>query len=1282
MKFQSPSGLKLWIPHSILFIFIAAIIILGYRYYQIQKEHIRQQKCDELTAIAELKLGQVVQWREECSSTANRIFRTVVLARQVESFFNMPGAVKQRQELLTWMESFQSRGFYSDIFLVDTQGNVRLSVATQSSTPGFYAQDLIRESLNYRRVIFLNLHASEAKPHARIDLVIPLLAGDRKDSVAIGAFLVRIDPSKILFPLIQSWPIPSRSSETVLIEQQGDSIVFLNELAEGKSPELMLRLPATEKTSPAAMAVSGIEGVVEGIDSRGIPVLAWLKAIPNSSWYMVAKIDQAEIYAPIREQFTTICIIIFLLISSALSIFAVWWRNQRVKFYRKQLDAELNRQMLMRHYDYFIKYANDIILLYDQNGLILDYNDRACQTYGYTREEMLNKNIRDLQAKEMHLANESYGAQWMEQKNILFECDQHRKDGTIFNAEVSKRFYEIEGKQFYQCIIRDITERKRTENELKKNENKLKELFDSAPVGYHELDEKGNVINVNQKELNMLGFSLEEMIGWPVWEFIADREESRKKVQAKLAGILPAGKNTEQNYTRTDGTSFPVLADDLILRNEHGEITGIRTTILDITERKQAEVKILKLNRTYAILSNINKLIVRERDRQKLFKSACQIAVDDGKFRMSWIGLLNETTGAIEPVAYAGFTDDYLRTLHITVRDTPEGGWPTGIVLRGGRSVISNDIEHDPLMIPWREKALSLGYRSSAAFPLRIANKTIGAINFYASEPHFFDEEEIQLLDGLAMDISFAMESLKMEEQRKQSEIKNAEQARLLEVALDSIVVRDIDNKLLFWNKAAEKLYGWTFEEARSLDVLRLVADDGRLKYEQSMKEFMQKGEWEGELPQKTKDGRLLITYSRWTLVRDQDGKPTARLIITRDITDRVQTEEKNRLLEQQLMHAQSLESLGTLASGIAHDFNNILGIILIYASLLERTSIDKKKISDTSIAITQAVGRGKALVNQILTFAKRTDIEFEPVNVADLIRELLSMLKQTFPKVITFTEIIEPDIPFIFANHTQIHQAILNLYVNARDAMPNGGSITIKVQRQMKDQVRNKFVAANEDEYLYISVTDTGEGMDEATCRRIFDPFFTAKKQEKKGTGLGLAVVYGVVQMHHGFIDVESELGHGTTFRLYIPILLADEPKKEILPVTKLAALDGTETILLVEDEALLVETLCILLESKGYTVYAAQDGKEAVRIYEQHKHEISLVFTDLGLPGITGMDEFRLLKEINPDIKVIFASGFFGPDVKAELVSNGAKAFIQKPYGPDDIARKIREVLDRKSE
>jgi nitrogen-specific signal transduction histidine kinase/ActR/RegA family two-component response regulator len=385
----------------------------------------------------------------------------------------------------------------------------------------------------------------------------------------------------------------------------------------------------------------------------------------------------------------------------------------------------------------------------------------------------------------------------------------------------------------------------------------------------------------------------------------------------------------------------------------------------------------------------------------------------------------------------------------------------------------------------------------------------------------------------------------------------------------------------------------------------------------------------------------------------------------------------EQRKLQNQFLQSQKIQSIGTLAGGIAHDFNNILGIILIYASILERGITDKEKIVESSGAISKAVERGAALVRQILTFARQADVTFQPLRVPDLVNEITSMLKETFPKVIEINVKYEKGMPFINADHSQMHQALLNLCVNARDAMPNGGILSIDVKTVEQKFVRERFPEASNERFVCIAVSDTGTGIDAKIKNLIFDPFFTTK-EKGKGTGLGLSVVYGVMQTHHGFVAMESEVGKGTMFLLYLPIPHDPYTKLKTSETENFEAAGGTEGILIVEDEDILRKVLKELLESKGYKIYTAADGLEAVGIYQEHKDEIDLVLTDMGLPKMSGSEVFKKMCEINARAKVLLASGFLEPDTKTEMLKAGAKGFIQKPYKPYEVLKEIRKILD----
>jgi PAS domain S-box-containing protein len=383
----------------------------------------------------------------------------------------------------------------------------------------------------------------------------------------------------------------------------------------------------------------------------------------------------------------------------------------------------------------------------------------------------------------------------------------------------------------------------------------------------------------------------------------------------------------------------------------------------------------------------------------------------------------------------------------------------------------------------------------------------------------------------------------------------------------------------------------------------------------------------------------------------------------------------KRKRLEQQLVQAQKMEGLGTLAGGIAHDFNNILAIILGYTNKLESAHSKPHEFPGAIKIIKEAVERGAALVQQLLTSARQTEARFSSVDLNALVRELDSMLQATFPKTISFHLELAPDLPVITADKSQLHQVLLNLCVNARDAMPAGGTLTLATSITPGPELTEMFSGVTADSYACIRVRDTGIGMSRQVKSHIFEPFFSTKERGK-GTGLGLSVVYGVVNNHRGFVQVESEPGAGTSFIVYLPVkhLAAEQLGGDRTGVPRQ---DIPQTILLVEDEEMLRELGVSILESEGFRVLAAKDGVEAVALFETHCDEIGLVVCDLGLPRLGGREAFLKMKESRPGVRAIVASGYLEPAIRSEMLKAGVIDTIQKPYDFNDLIAKIRSII-----
>ena len=504
---------------------------------------------------------------------------------------------------------------------------------------------------------------------------------------------------------------------------------------------------------------------------------------------------------------------------------------------------------------------------------------------------------------------------------------------------------------------------------------------------------------------------------------------------------------------------------------------------------------------------------------------------------------------------------------------------------------------------------------------------------------------------------------------QKHAEEQNREQAKLLNLASDAIIVRDLDQRLIFWSQGAARLYGWTTEEAVGAKTLDLFVRE-KLQVMEAEVELLRKGLWSGQLTHKSKEGREVIVNSRWTLVRNERGEPQSVLVIDTDITE-------TKKLESQFLRAQRLESIGTLASGIAHDLNNILSPILMAVSILRRslTKPDDEKMLNI---IEGSAERGAGIVKQVLTFARGAEGERVLLQPKHLVSELSKIMAQTFPRNIDIQTNLPTDLWTVLGDATQLHQVLLNLCVNARDAMPGGGTLTVSAENLDIDA---HFASMNPGAQLgwhvALRVADTGSGMSPETMDKIFDPFFTTKELGK-GTGLGLATVIGIVKSHGGFLNVQSEPGVGTTFSVFVPATRdAEVAKKE----DEAAVADGRgELILVVDDEAPIREALVGTLSAHGYRAYTAEDGTDALALYFQRRGEIAVVLTDLSMGQMDGIALVRALRKIDPGARVIVSSGHFQKDNMAVLQGLGVEVLLEKPYTADKLLRALRKVLDQR--
>ncbi len=482
-----------------------------------------------------------------------------------------------------------------------------------------------------------------------------------------------------------------------------------------------------------------------------------------------------------------------------------------------------------------------------------------------------------------------------------------------------------------------------------------------------------------------------------------------------------------------------------------------------------------------------------------------------------------------------------------------------------------------------------------------------------------------------------------------------------------AMAITDATGQVQYVNAKFTEATGYTLEQMldNHLQVLREGHPD-EASYQKFWETVRSGREWRGDLARERHDGKRIWESVQVSCLRNTSGEITNLLCLREDISER-------KILEDQLRQAQKMESLGTLAGGIAHDFNNIIAVINGYAEFAMLNAGDVDSLQKSVREIKRAAQRASGLVRQILTFSRKAEVSFSALDLNQQAKDLVTLLAETFPRNVTFQLALDKTLPPLLADQNQLQQIVLNLCVNARDAMPSGGTITLTTSTVEGTALPISVQTGRP--YACLAVSDTGTGMSPEVRARIFEPFYTTKPINQ-GTGLGLSVVYGIVASHEGTIEVNSTLGAGSTFKIYLPLV----ENTIIAPVAAKATNfpGGTESLLVVDDEA----PLRLLLEAafirKGYKVSSAYDGLNAIEKIADPEHQIDAVLLDLNMPGANGVEVLRVIKATRPHIKVMILTGHLTPAAHKEFEKLGQKHFVKKPYTLDELGRYLREVLD----
>jgi PAS domain S-box-containing protein len=585
-----------------------------------------------------------------------------------------------------------------------------------------------------------------------------------------------------------------------------------------------------------------------------------------------------------------------------------------------------------------------------------------------------------------------------------------------------------------------------------------------------------------------------------------------------------------------DGRILDVWLTVTKLVDATGKPIGVASTERDITERKLAEKHILRLNRVYAVLGNINAAIVRIREPHALFEEACRIAVEDGGFCMAWIGLADPANKKVLPVAHAGVMDGYLEKLDVVLGDDARGHGPTGNAIRTGTHMVCNDLENDPRMASWREDALRNGYRATATFPLKVFGKVRGAFGLYVVESNFFDDDEIRLLDELAMDIGFAMEVAEKEEERERAEESvqdsEARYRMLFEEAQDGMALADAETgRLVECNHALCLMVERKKEElaGQLQSILHpLETDTGKLSQTFQQHQSMDPGRALEDCLL-SKSGKRIPVEIR--AARLQMKGRNYLLGIFRDITDRRKAEEERVNMLAQLVQSQKLESIGTLAGGVAHEINNPINGIMNYARLISDKLSKDDPIQEYATEIVTETERVATIVRNLLQFARQEEQSHSPARMVDIVNAVLLLIRTILQHDQIEMEVNVPeDLPMIKCRSQQIQQVIMNLLTNSRDTLNE------KYPGHHEDKIIRITAQETADHWIRFTVEDHGTGVSTENRERVFDPFFTTKPKSK-GTGLGLSISHTIVEDHGGELNMESEPGCWTRFHVDLPV-------------------------------------------------------------------------------------------------------------------------------------------------
>ncbi|HUI30579.1 MAG TPA: PAS domain S-box protein [Candidatus Acidoferrales bacterium] len=1471
---RAPMSGRIWLSLSI--VVSVGLMIAGIAYYHVEKNRISREKYDEIASVAEMKVSEIESWRMDRLDNAGQFSRSLFTRKAIRGLLKGTANPQLRRELMDRLdqEGTLGLGLYSDAFVLDTSGRTLVSVGTSPSLIDSSEKVAFYEAvLKHKPVmtdLFIGTHGI-----VHIDAMSPMVDAS---GATVAVVVLRSDAGSFLYPLIDSWPIPSRSAETVLLERLGDHISILNNPRSNMGKALSFRMPITPTTGSSMESALGEMGMFEGKDQEGVDVLADIRPVPNTPWFMISKVDASEILAEanFRGGVVILTVILFIVVSITATAYA--YRHRQAGIYREMYQAEIERKKVLEEFKTTLHSIGDAVITTNTRGQIKYMNPVAERLTGWsqreasemalervfrivnedtrsavespvqrvlkdgtvvgladhtllvsrdgveypiadsgapirdesgvvtgvvlifrdqTRERAAEREVKESEARliraelasmfgswELHLDSQtmigSLGAQavyglkggkfdYSDVKGIPLPEYREKMDDALKNLLEKNEPYDIEfkiraadsgdikdihsiamfdrEKRVVSGVIQDITERKRYEEELTYERNLLKALMDNVPDHVYFKDKESRFLRMSRSQAKRFGLDdPSEAVGKTDFDFFTEEharpafEDERKVMRSGVAIV-----GLEEKETWPDGRHTWVSTTKVPLRNARGEIIGTFGVSRDITERMQMEEALaMERNLLRTLIDNLPDYIYAKDTDGRL--TVCNTALvhhhgastpgelvgktdldfyprelaeqyhaDEQAIIRSGQPLINREEPTIDSTGNAKWdsttkvplcdqqgkiiglvgisrditerkrVEEELRNSRERYRLLHEYA-PVGILLanRSGEILEVNPAALQILGSPSAEATKGINILTfpplieagiSAAYRRCVeTGQTVFGEYPYVTKwgksvhtqirfvPIFGDHGQVTLVHTIVEDVT---ERKNAENALRESE----EKFRSLVEGLTAAISISDGKRFFYANPAALKMLGYSFDEISRLSPADIIHPEYRELVTKRIAESIAGKDvprhYEFQLVTKSGEG-IWVDFS--TTLINHDSAPTL-ITSAYDISDR-------KKLEDQLLQAQKMEGIGRLAGGVAHDYNNMLGVIIGYSDLIMRKMDKSKPMYHYIQLIASAAKRGADITRQLLAFARREIVSPRVLDPNKAIESLQKILQRLIGENIRLTFLPEKSIWNIKIDPTQLDQILFNLATNSRDAIDNVGTISIETSNISIDQAyaQNR-IDFSPGEYVVISFTDTGKGMSKETLTNIFEPFFTTKSKGH-GTGLGLATVYGIVKQNGGSIHVYSELGVGTTFKIYLPRYEGEVEGDEAAQVEN--AIDGTDTVLIVEDQPDLLELAKNSLEEYGYKVLTASSPEEGIKLSGEYIDEIHVLLTDVIMPVMNGKELRDKIQTIKPDIKTIFMSGYTADVIAHQGVLDHGVDFIQKPFSPYALAKKVHDALN----